>query len=168
MIPDRIVAATYLSAAASSRGRIILNGVCPAHIVTVTDALTEMGCDIKIYDETIIIDGRGPKRAMKPIITQPYPGFPTDAQPPLMAACLTADGTTVFVENIFTNRYRHVSELLRMGADIKLEGRVAMVSGVKKLHAAPVTSTDLRGGAALVIAAFKCGRYHRYLGCDPH
>lgn len=153
VIPDRIVAATYLSAAASTGGCIEISDVCPGHIVTVTDALSEMGCLLEIGESRIFINGSGKRKAIKPITTRPYPGFPTDAQPPLMAACLTTEGTTVFVENIFANRYRHVSEMLRMGADINLEGRVAMVSGVKKLHAAPVTATDLRGGAALVVAA---------------
>lgn len=153
VIPDRIVAATYLAAAASSHGCIELKGVCPAHVLTVTDALSEMGCRIEAGESSILIDGRGKLYAIRPVVTRPYPGFPTDAQPPLMAACLTAEGTTVFVENIFENRYRHVSELLRMGADVKLEGRVAMVTGVTKLHAAPVNATDLRGGAALVVAA---------------
>lgn len=91
--------------------------------------------------------------ASRLIVTDPYPGFPTDAQPPVMAACLKAEGTTVFVENIFSNRYRHVGELLRMGADIKTEGNVAIVSGVSKLMGAPVAGTDLRGGAALCVAA---------------
>ena len=153
VIPDRIVAATYLAAAASSRGRIELMGVCPEHIMTVTDALSEMGCRIEAGETSVRIDATGKLQAIRPVVTRPYPGFPTDAQPPLMAACLTAEGTTVFVENIFENRYRHVSELLRMGADIKLEGRVAMVTGVASLYAAPVSATDLRGGAALVVAA---------------
>lgn len=153
VIPDRIVAATFLSAAAASRGKITIIGVCPRHLETVTDALAAMGCELKIGEDMIYIDAARKLKAIKPIITKPYPGFPTDAQPPLMAACLTAEGNTAFVENIFENRYRHVSELLRMGADIKVEGRVAIVSGVKRLHAAPVSCTDLRGGGALVVAA---------------
>ena len=153
VIPDRIVAATFLSAAAVSRGEIELLEVIPSHFSTVTDALSEMGCDIKIGQSAVHIKSEGKLRAIKPVVTQPYPGFPTDAQPPLLAASLTAEGTTVFIENIFDNRYRHVGELRRMGADIKIEGRVAMVSGVKKLYGAPVSSTDLRGGAALCVAA---------------
>ena len=91
-------------------------------------------------------------RAPRPVVTRPYPGFPTDAQALLMAASLRAEGTSVFVENIFENRFRHVPELRRLGADIRVEGRVAMVCGVRELHAAPITATDLRGGAALIIA----------------
>ena len=153
VIPDRIVAATYLSCAAAAGGEIELERVCPGHIVTVTDILTEMGCEIKSGKDTIKIRSERPRKAVKPIITKPYPGFPTDAQPPVMAASLTASGTTVFVENIFENRFRHIAELQRMGADIKTEGRVAIVSGVKKLYGAPITATDLRGGAALIVAA---------------
>jgi UDP-N-acetylglucosamine 1-carboxyvinyltransferase len=153
VIPDRIVAATYLACAASAGGEIELTSVCPGHIVTVTDTLTEMGCELKTGRDTIWLKADGPRKASKPIITRPYPGFPTDAQPPVMAVSLTAEGTTVFVENIFENRFRHVAELQRMGADIKTEGRVAIVSGVKKLRGAPITATDLRGGAALIVAA---------------
>ncbi len=153
VIPDRIVAATYLACAASAGGSIELTGVNPEHVTTVTEVLAEMGCRIATGTDTIQITADGPRKAVRPIITKPYPGFPTDAQPPIMAVSLTAEGTTVFVENIFENRFRHVAELQRLGADIKTEGRVAIVSGVKKLYGAPITSTDLRGGAALVVAA---------------
>ena len=91
--------------------------------------------------------------APRPIVTRPYPGFPTDAQPPLMAACLRARGTTVFTETIFSNRYRHALELRRLGADVSIEGRVAFISGVERLTAAPLTAGDLRGGAAMIVAA---------------
>ncbi|MCL2401438.1 MAG: UDP-N-acetylglucosamine 1-carboxyvinyltransferase [Oscillospiraceae bacterium] len=153
VIPDRIVAATYLSCAAASSGKIEITNVIPRHITTVTNALSEMGCRLKIYEDAIGIDATGKLTAIKPVITRPYPGFPTDAQPPLMAASLKASGTTVFIESIFENRYRHIGELLRMGADIKTEGKVAMVTGVSKLFGVPVESTDLRGGAALCVAA---------------
>jgi UDP-N-acetylglucosamine 1-carboxyvinyltransferase len=153
VIPDRIVSATYLAAAASSRGHILLENVIPSHFATVTEALAEMGCDVRIGRTTVEIKTTRRLKAGRPIITRPYPGFPTDAQPPLMAASLKAEGTTVFVENIFENRYRHAHELRRMGAEIKIEGRVAIVSGVDRLFGAPMTATDLRGGAALIVAA---------------
>jgi UDP-N-acetylglucosamine 1-carboxyvinyltransferase len=153
VIPDRIVAATYLACAAASGGAVELRHVCPSHLLTVTDVLSEMGCIIKTGENSIFIDAEKPRRSVKTIETKPYPGFPTDAQPPVMAASLTAEGTTVFVENIFENRYRHVPELLRMGADIRTEGRVAIVRGVPRLYGAPITATDLRGGAALIVAA---------------
>lgn len=153
VLPDRIVAATYLSAAASAGGDITVKKIVPAHIATITDALSEMGCYLETGNDFIRIAKRQRLTAARPVITRPYPGFPTDAQPTLMAASLKAQGTTVFVENIFENRFRHVSELRRMGADIKTEGRVAIVSGVNSIHGAPVSATDLRGGAALVVAA---------------
>lgn len=153
IMPDRIVAATYLSAAALTGGRLELDNVVPEHVATVTDALERAGCIISIAQRTIQIASKGKLCAIAPIITRPYPGFATDAQPCLVAACLKARGTTVFIENIFQNRYRYVEELSRMGADIKLEGRVAIVTGVKSLNGTTVAATDLRGGAALVVAA---------------
>jgi UDP-N-acetylglucosamine 1-carboxyvinyltransferase len=153
VIPDRIAAATYLAAAACTGGDIELTGVTPGHLAAATDALSGMGCRVSGGHDSVRIDASGLRRAIRPIVTRPYPGFPTDAQPPIMAACLQAEGTTVFVENIFENRYRHTDEMKRLGADIRTEGRVAMVTGVKRLRGAPVVSTDLRGGASLVLAA---------------
>ena len=153
VMPDRIVAATWLCAAASAGGEVEVLGAIPEHIVPVTRALSEMGCELILKPESILI--RAPKvlRAPHPISTKPYPGFPTDAQALLMAAILKAEGTSVFTENMFESRFRHVPELLRMGADIKTEGRVAIVRGVRQLHGAPVSATDLRGTAALIVAA---------------
>jgi len=153
IIPDRIVASTYALAVASAGGRAVIKGIEPSHFSTVTDVLSEAGCDLDIGPDSLEITCERPLKAVRPIITSPYPGFPTDAQPPLMAASLKFEGTTVFVENIFENRYRHISELLRMGADIRTEGRVALICGRKTLHGASVEATDLRGGAALTVAA---------------
>ncbi|MDR1217570.1 MAG: UDP-N-acetylglucosamine 1-carboxyvinyltransferase [Oscillospiraceae bacterium] len=153
VIPDRVAAATYLAAAACTGGDIEITGVMPEHFTAATDALAGMGCQISGGHNSVRINSSGRLRAIRPVVTRPYPGFPTDAQPTIMAACLRAEGTTVFVENIFENRYRHTDELKRLGADIKVEGRAAMVTGVERLRGAPVTSTDLRGGAALVLAA---------------
>jgi len=153
IIPDRIVASTYALAVASAGGKAEIKCIEPRHFATVTDVLTEAGCDLDIGTESLKIVCERPLKAVRPILTAPYPGFPTDAQPPLMAASLRFEGTTVFVENIFENRYRHVSELLRMGADIRTEGRVALICGRKMLHGASVEATDLRGGAALTVAA---------------
>ena len=152
VMPDRIAAATYLCAAAAAGGDVQLEQVCPAHLETVTAALKEMGCGVIAGSDTLRLRRTGAMRACRPVVTRPYPGFPTDAQALLMAASLQAEGTTVFVENIFENRYRHVPELRRLGADIRTEGRVAMVSGVETLTGADVEATDLRGGAALIIA----------------
>ena len=154
-IGDRIAAATYLCAAAGSGGRITLDGIDYRHLATVTTALHQSGCRIQCGADTITLESDGPLRSIAPVRTSPYPGFPTDAQAPLMAALLRSTGATMFVENMFDSRYRHVPELLRMGADIRLEGRVAVICGVSKLHGATVHATDLRGGAALVIAALQ-------------
>lgn len=152
---DRIAAATYLCAAAASGGRITLDGVDYRHLATVTTALHQAGCHLQCGKDTITLKSEGRLRAVAPVRTSPYPGFPTDAQAPLMAALLCSTGTTMFVENMFESRYRHVPELMRMGADIRLEGRVAVICGVPKLHGAIVHTADLRGGAALVIAALQ-------------
>ncbi len=154
VMPDRIAAVTYLCCAAVTGGELILTGADIAHIGAVVPVLKDMGCRIYSFGrDSIYIKAAERLRAPHTVRTMPYPGFPTDAQAPLMATCTVADGTAVFVENIFDNRYRHVSELLRMGAVIKTEGRVAVVQGVRRLSAAEIVSPDLRGGAALVIAA---------------
>ena len=153
VISDRIVASTFMAAAAVTKSDVELTDVIPVHFAAVTKTLREMGCQIETDSDRVRIRSNGRLKAVRPIMTEPYPGFPTDVQPQLMAAALCAAGTTVFVENIFENRYRHVEELRRLGADIETEGRVAMVTGTRKLHGAQVMATDLRGGAALLVAA---------------
>ena len=155
VIADRIVAATYLCAGAAAGGDILLRQADCRHLATVTTALQQAGCRIDCGEEDIRLRSEGRLQAVTPVRTAPYPGFPTDCQAILMAALLRSRGTTVFVENIFESRYRHVAELQRMGADIRVEGRVAVVCGVERLHGADVLSADLRGGAALVIAALQ-------------
>ena len=150
---DRIVAATYLAAAACAGGEVELTGVDWRRLSTVTAVLREAGCAVESTPAAIRLGCHAPLRGVPPVRTAPYPGFPTDAQPPLMAAMAKGSGCTVFVENIFESRYRHVDELARMGADIRVEGRVAVVYGVPRLHGAKVRAADLRGGAALVCAA---------------
>ena len=149
---DRIAAATYLCAAGAAGGRLELEGAEASSLAAVTTCLQEAGCEIKILGNRVALNSRGRLRGIRPVRTAPYPGFPTDAQAVLMAALAGGTGTTMFVENMFDSRYRHVDELSRMGADIQLAGRVAVVTG-RPLHAAKVHSTDLRGGAALVVAA---------------
>ena len=149
---DRIVAATYLAAVASAGGQVEVTGVDYRHLSTVTSVLSEAGCVVKSGPDRVYLRS-APLRGVRPVRTAPYPGFPTDAQAPLMAALAKSSGCTVFVENMFESRYRHVDELARMGADIHVEGRVAVVYGVPALHGAQVQATDLRGGAALVVAA---------------
>lgn len=150
---DRIVSATAMCCVAVTGGSITLNEVVPADFETAMAALEYMGCDIERGECTVKITCNTALRACYPIVTRPYPDFPTDIQPLLMAACLTAAGTTEFTENIFENRYRHVPEMCKLGADIVVEDRVARVTGVKRLQGAEVSATDLRGGAALVAAA---------------
>ena len=152
IMPDRIVAATILCAAAACGGEVELQDVDPAHFSTVLDSLSEAGCAIITAASAVRLSSDGQLTAPRPVVTQPYPGFPTDAQPPLMAACLRAKGTTVFTENIFTNRYRHAEEFRRLGAAVSIEGRVAYVTGVERLTGAPLTASDLRGGAAMLVA----------------
>lgn len=152
IMPDRIVAATILCAGAACGGDVELQGVDPEHFLTVLDSLSEAGCAIIKTASTVRLTSTGRLTAPRPVVTQPYPGFPTDAQPPLMAACLKAGGTTVFTENIFTNRYRHAEEFRRLGAAVSIEGRVAYVTGVDRLTGAPLTASDLRGGAAMIVA----------------
>ena len=118
-----------------------------------TAVLREAGCEIAANETGIYCAAAERLKAVRPIRTAPYPGFPTDAQAILMAALLRSRGVTVFEENLFTSRYRHVDELVRMGADIRVFGRTAVVTGMKTLHGASVRCTDLRGGAALCVAA---------------
>ncbi len=152
IIPDRIVAATLMSAAAVTGSDIEICDVIPAHLRGVISVFEEAGCTVQIKEGRMKF--YSPKRLgpLKLIRTTPYPGFPTDAQAPLMALSTKAQGITVFVETVFENRYKHIGEFLRMGANIKAEGRVAVVEGVSSLYGACVEAKDLRGSAALVVA----------------
>lgn len=153
VMPDRIAAATYLCGAAITGGNVTLDSINTDDIDGILPILEQAGCKLQIYTDKIHIIGPSIIRPVKNIRTMPYPGFPTDAQAPIMAMLCISSGTSMFVENIFENRYKHAGELVRMGADIKVEGKVAVVAGVKKLYGAQVVATDLRGGAALCIAA---------------
>ncbi len=150
---DRVAAATYLCGAAAAGGEVAVTGVAPETLTAVLSCLEEAGCTLRTGPDQIVLASSAPLQGIPPVRTAPYPGFPTDAQAILMAALAGGEGATLFVENIFDSRYRHVDELRRMGADIQVAGRAAMVSGVGRLHGAAVRSTDLRGGAALVVAA---------------
>ena len=152
VMPDRIAAATYMSAAAITGGELDLKNARAEHLGAVIPVFEQMGCRVFSYDDRIYIAGKQPLKAVKTIRTMPFPAFPTDAQAVVMAALTKAKGTSVVVENIFSSRYRHVDELVRMGADIKTEGKVAVIEGVERLYGARVRAADLRGGAALVLA----------------
>ena len=155
IMPDRIAAATYLCCGAITRGEVLLTHADIASLGLVVPVLEQTGCSIYGFGgDSIYLNARKTLRAPKTAIrTAPYPGFPTDAQPPLMALCATLPGTTMFVETIFENRYRHVSELTRLGAKINVEGQVAVAEGVSRLSGADLQACDLRGGAAMVTAA---------------
>ena len=152
VIPDRIVAGTYLVAAGMSGGDVTLRNVSAEHIIPAITYLRECGCRINTKRSTMHIFGPTRPKAIDIIRTLPYPGFPTDMQSQFISLLSIARGTSIFVETIFENRYKHVEELMRMGADIKLEGRLAVIKGVKELTGATVAARDLRGGAALVLA----------------
>lgn len=154
VIPDRIVAGTYLCAAAITRGELILTDCEPLHMNGFVPVLEAMGARIYTYGGgKMYLSCKKRLTAPPTIRTMPYPGFPTDIQAPFTALCSTVEGTSVFVETIFENRFRHVPELVRLGASIKTEGRVCVVQGVKRLSGAKVCAAELRGGAALVTAA---------------
>ncbi|APH18227.1 UDP-N-acetylglucosamine 1-carboxyvinyltransferase [Clostridium botulinum] len=151
-IYDRIEAGTFMIAAAITKSRIKINGVIEEHLKPIIAKLTEMGVDIKIKGETAIVDGR---KVLNPvdIKTMPYPGFPTDMQAQMMALLATIKGTSIITETIFENRFMHISEMKRMGADVKIDGRSAVIEGVSKLTGTEVKATDLRAGAALILCA---------------
>lgn len=151
VIPDRIEAGTYLLAAAITGGSVSVENVIPAHLVPLLAKLREAGCEIRERDDTLHISRHKALRAID-IKTLPYPGFPSDLQSPVMALLTLAEGTSVITETVFENRFRHVDELRRMGALIKIEGHTAIIAGSKKIFGAPVEATDLRAGAALVVA----------------
>ena len=153
VIPDRIAAVTYLCCAAITKSKLKISNCCPNHIRAVSSVFEEMGCELNFDEKSVFIVPPRRLKAVKNITTMPYPGFPTDALAPIMALSTLAEGTAIFTENIFQNRYKQAWELCRMGADIRTEGRIAVVRGVGTLKAATVSCTDLRGGAALVIAA---------------
>ena len=150
---DRIVAATLLACGACAGGDVTVFGVDWRQVSTVAAILSEAGCSVTSGEGMVRLKRDRPLSAVSTIRTAPYPGFPTDAQAPVMAALTKSRGTTLFVENLFESRYRHVPELIRMGADIDVEGRVAVVRGVERLHGAKLEACDLRGGGALVAAA---------------
>lgn len=153
VISDRIAALTYMSAVAAAGGDVLLKRVDPNTFLSVIPVFQRAGCEICTERSSVRVISKNRLRCVRDIRTMPYPGFPTDAQAPVMAMLCTAKGTSIIVENIFESRFKHVGELARMGAKIKIEGKVAIVDGTHQLHGAQVTATDLRGGSALVVAA---------------
>jgi len=152
VIPDRIEAGTYLIAGAITGGEVNVTRVDPTVLTPLTNLLTETGCDLKISKDSILISAAKKILAPQIIFTQPYPNFPTDLQPQMMALLSLAKGRSIIIETIFDKRFNHVAELNLLGADITFDSQVALINGVEKLTGTVVTATDLRAGAALILA----------------
>ncbi len=152
VIPDRIVASTYMIACAMTNGKICLRDIIPAHIGPTIQPLREAGCDVVVSGRWVCLSAPPKLKRIRMIRTMPYPGFPTDVQAQMMAMTTVCEGTSVIVENIFESRFKHIGELLRFGAKINVEGRMAVIEGVKHLNGATVRATDLRGGSAMFLA----------------
>ena len=151
VIPDQIETGTLMIAAAATGGDIIINGCIPTHMDALSAKLLEMGVKVTDYDDAIRVHVVGPRRAIN-VKTQVYPGFPTDLQQPMSALLTTARGTSLVTETIFEQRFRHLDEIRRMGAHVRVMDRTAIIEGVPELYSPPMTASDLRAGAALIIA----------------
>lgn len=151
IIPDRIEAGTYMIAAAATRGDVLIDNVIPRHLESLTAKLREMNVLVEEQDDSLRVIGTGQYKAVD-IKTLPYPGFPTDLQQPITALLTQAQGTSIVTDNIYQSRFKQIEHLVHMGARIKVEGRSAIIEGVTPLYGYEVTATDLRAGAALVIA----------------
>ncbi len=151
VIPDQIEAGTFMFAAAATKGNVLIKNVIPKHLEAITAKLLETGCAIEEYDDAVRVIGRDTLNSTH-VKTLPYPGYPTDMQPQMAVALAIATGTSTITESIFENRFKYVDELTRMGADVKVEGNTAIITGVEKLTGTQVNASDLRAGVALVIA----------------
>lgn len=158
IIPDQIEAGTFMCAAAITRGDITVKNVIPKHLEAITAKLVEIGCEVLEGDDGVRVVGK-PRQHSTNIKTLPYPGFPTDMQPQMTVTLALAEGTSVITESIFENRFKYVDELTRMGGNIKVEGTVAIIEGVRGFTGAQVESPDLRAGAALVLAGLSASGY---------
>ncbi|MDR1548318.1 MAG: UDP-N-acetylglucosamine 1-carboxyvinyltransferase [Hungatella sp.] len=158
IIPDQIEAGTFMCAAAITRGDVMVKNVIPKHLEAISAKLLEMGCEVAEFDDAVRVVGKSYQKHTD-IKTLPYPGFPTDMQPQMTVTLALAKGTSVVTESIFENRFRYVDELSRMGANVKVEGNVAVIDGVDGFSGAFVNAPDLRAGAALVIAGLAADGY---------
>lgn len=150
-IPDQIEAGTYMAAAAATHGQVLVRNIIPKHMECISTKLIECGVSIQEYDDAILVEAQNRLQRCK-IKTMPYPGFPTDMQPQFGALLATAQGTSILSEGIFDNRFRYMEQLTRMGAQLKVDGKVAVIEGVDQLRGAQVKAYDLRAGAAMIIA----------------
>ena len=151
IIPDQIEAGTYMVAAAATGGEVLVKNVIPKHLECISAKLRETGTIVQEYEDSVLVKGASTLRRAN-IKTLPYPGFPTDMQPPMGALLCLARGTSVITEGIYDNRYKYINELRKMGAEIQVDGRVAVIEGGRQLTGALVQACDLRAGAAMVIA----------------
>ena len=151
IIPDQIEAGTYMVAAAATGGEVLIKNVIPRHLECISAKLRETGTIVQEYEDSVLVKGASSLRKVN-IKTLPYPGFPTDMQPPMGALMCLANGTSVITEGVYDNRFKYTNELRKMGAEIQVDGRVAVIEGGKRLTGAPVHACDLRAGAAMVIA----------------
>lgn len=152
IIPDQIEAGTYMTMTAAAGGEVLIKNVIPKHLEAITDKLLQTGCEIEEYDDSILVR-RNAKLNKTNVKTLPHPGFPTDMQPQITVCLATAVGTSLVTEGVYDNRFRYTAELGRMGANIQVEGKTAIIDGVQSLHGCEVRACDLRAGAAMVIAA---------------
>ncbi len=152
IIPDQIEAGTYMTAVAATGGQVLVKGIIPKHMDCITAKLLEMGVEVEEHEDTLLVRRSGPLNHAN-VKTLPYPGFPTDMQPQITTVLALAEGTSIVTEGVWDNRYRYVGELNRMGAQIRVDGRTAVVEGVKGFNSANVQAYDLRAGAAMLIAA---------------
>jgi UDP-N-acetylglucosamine 1-carboxyvinyltransferase len=151
VIPDQITTGTYMMAAAATEGNVLIKNVIPKHMEAITAKLTEMGVIVQEEEDGIRVIGKHPLKAVN-VKTMPYPGFPTDLQQPMAVLMTIAQGTSTITESIFESRFKYVDELRRMGANISINGRTASITGVKALSGTKIRTTDLRAGAAMVLA----------------
>jgi UDP-N-acetylglucosamine 1-carboxyvinyltransferase len=151
IIPDQIEAGTYMTAVAAAGGEVRVNNVIPKHLDCITAKLVEMGVEIEEDGDALIVRRTG-KLSRTNVKTMPYPGFPTDMQPQIAAVLCLAEGTSILTEGVWDNRYRYADEFRRMGANIQVDGKVAVIEGVRQLTGAPVCACDLRAGAAMIVA----------------
>ena len=158
IIPDQIEAGTFMCAAAATRGDIMVKNVIPKHLEAISAKLIEIGCEVIEFDDAVRVVGK-PSQRHTDIKTLPYPGFPTDMQPQMAVSLALSNGTSIVSESIFENRFRYVDELTKMGARIQVDGRTAIITGVKLFTGADVSAPDLRAGAALVIAGLAADGY---------
>ena len=152
VIPDRVVAATYLCCAAATGGDVLIKNVTPKHLEPITAKLRRAGVDVEEFDDSVRVSRKGDILPLK-INTMPHPGFPTDMQPLMGVLLSVAKGTSTITESVWDNRFRYVDELRKMGAMVQVDGQVAVFEGVDKLNPAPLRASDLRAGAAMVVAA---------------